>query len=89
MKIETQQMIMVSDPEGFITKKEIARRLRRPVRTIEKWQATGILPFYKCGRTVLFRWPDVEAHLTEHFRVCHPRICGEDGETKKANRRLG
>ena len=57
-------------PEGYVTKAEVARRLKKTVRTVENWQQRGILPFMKCGRSVLFKWSDVEAHLQKHFRVC-------------------
>ena len=56
--------------EGYITKSEVARRLKKTVRTIENWQAKGILPFYKAGRSVLFKWSDVEGHLRQNYRVC-------------------
>ena len=58
------------EPEGYITKEEVAKRLKKTVRTVENWQRRGILPFVKAGRSVLFKWADVEAHLQEHFRVC-------------------
>jgi excisionase family DNA binding protein len=32
--------------------------------------AEGIIPFYKLGRTVLFKWSEVDAHIQAHFRVC-------------------
>lgn len=56
--------------EGYLTKQEVARRLKKTVRTIENWQARGIIPFIKAGRSVLFNWPDVQAHLQRNFRVC-------------------
>ena len=58
------------EPEGYITKCEVARRLKKTERTIEHWQRKGILPFVKAGRSVLFKWSDVEAHLQQNFRVC-------------------
>ncbi len=57
--------------EGYITKQEVARRLKKTVRTVENWQRRGYIPFIKAGRSVLFDWPDVEAHLQKNFRVCH------------------
>ncbi len=59
-----------SEPEGFITKEEVAKRLKKTVRTVENWQRKGILPFVKAERSVLFRWSDVVAHLEGNFRVC-------------------
>ena len=58
-------------PEGYITKEEVARRLKKTVRTVENWQRRGYIPFIKAGRSVLFNWVDVQGHLQKHFRVCH------------------
>ncbi len=58
------------EPEGYITKAEVAKRLKKTVRTVENWQRKGILPFIKAGRSVLFKWSDCEAHLQQYFRVC-------------------
>jgi excisionase family DNA binding protein len=63
-----------ADPqEPYITKKELADRLRKSARTVEKWQKQGVIPFYKLGRSVFYRWSEVQAHLGEHFRVCRLR----------------
>ncbi len=67
---QRQQSQVGNEPEGFITKEEVARRLKKTVRTVENWQRKGILPFVKADRSVLFRWADVVGHLEEHFRVC-------------------
>ena len=61
-------------PEGYITKKELARRLKKTVRTIEHWQRKGALPYVKVGQSVLFNWDDVQAHLQSNFGVCRPRL---------------
>lgn len=60
-------------PKEFITKDEVARRLRKTPRTIEKWQSTGVIPFIKIGTTVLYNWPDLGDHLQQHFRVIAPK----------------
>ena len=60
-------------PEGFIDKHEVARRLNKTVRTVDNWMKRGILPFYKLGRTVAFRWTDIEAHMQANYRVCRQR----------------
>lgn len=60
-------------PDEFITKDEVARRLRKTPRTIEKWQSTGVIPFIKIGTTVLYNWPDLGDHLQQHFRVVAPK----------------
>jgi len=60
-------------PEGFINKAEVARRLNKRVRTIDNWMKRGILPYYKLGRSVVFKWSEVEKHLQGNFRVCRLR----------------
>ena len=56
-------------PEGFIGKKEVARRLNKGVRTVDYWMERGILPYYKIGRSVEFKWSEVESHLAQTCRV--------------------
>ena len=70
MTKEATRLAPAPEPEGFITKDEVARRLKKTVRTVENWQAKGILPFYKCGQSVLFKWEEVEVHFEKHFRKC-------------------
>jgi excisionase family DNA binding protein len=59
--------------EEFITKVEVARRLKKQIRTIDNWMKAGLLPYYKIGRSVNFKWSEVEAHLGENCRVCRLR----------------
>lgn len=68
MEIATNSNNPNPAPEGYITKEEVARRLKKTVRTVENWQRRGILPFVKAGRSVLFKWSDIEAHLQQNFR---------------------
>lgn len=56
-------------PEGYIDKHECARRLGRTVRSVDTYMAKGILPFYKLGRTVAFKWSEVDEHIKAHYRV--------------------
>ena len=56
--------------EGYIDKHEVARRIGKTVRTVDTWMAEGWIPFYKVGRTVCFRWSEVDQHIQAHFRVC-------------------
>ncbi len=56
--------------EEYITKDEVARRLKKTARTIENWQRRGYIPFVKAGKSVIYKWSDVEAHLQQNFRVC-------------------
>ena len=55
--------------EPFISKPEVARRLNKTIRTVDNWMSRGILPYYKIGRSVEFKWSDVESHLRQTCRV--------------------
>ena len=57
-------------PEGYIDKRRLAKQLGRTVRSIDTYMAKGIIPFYKLGRTVAFKWSEVDEHIKVHFRVC-------------------
>jgi excisionase family DNA binding protein len=56
-------------PDGFIGKPEVARRLNKTIRTVDNWMKRGLLPYYKIGRSVAFKWSDVETHLIANCRV--------------------
>ena len=56
--------------EKLLTKRDVAARLRKTTRTVETWMAIGHIPYYKIGRSVLFRWSDVESFLDANYRVC-------------------
>jgi hypothetical protein len=59
--------------EGYIVKNEVARRLQKTPRTVERWMREGIIPHIKVGKgsraTVLFSWPQIEAHLASRFGI--------------------
>lgn len=57
--------------EGYINKKEVARRLKKTARTVENWQRRGIIPFTKAGHSTLFNWQLVQRHLDSHYGVNH------------------
>ena len=57
-------------PEGFINKAEVAKRLNKKLRTVDNWMKRGLLPYFKIGRSVTFKWSDVEAHLAQNCRIC-------------------
>lgn len=59
-------------PEAFIGKPEVASRLQKTLRSVDNWMQLGILPYYKVGRSVLFKWSEVEAHLALNCRVTRP-----------------
>ena len=53
---------------GYLTKTEVAGRLRKSKRTIDEWGSKGILPYIKIRRSVLFKWPDVVQALQKFER---------------------
>jgi excisionase family DNA binding protein len=69
----TEESAPANPAQEYLNKTEVAARLRKTVRTIDNWMARGILPYYKIGRTVSFRWSDVEGHMRENYRVCQRR----------------
>ena len=70
MTSEETEKVAGETAEGFINKIEVARRLHKKVRTIDNWMRRGILPYYKIGRSVSFRWSEVANHLGQTCRVC-------------------
>lgn len=63
----------VENPEPFLTKTEMGKRLGICQRTIDDWMKRGLLPYYKVGRSVRFKWSEVEHHLSETCRVSRRR----------------
>ncbi len=57
-------------PEPLINKAEVAKRLGRTVRCVDNWMQRGLIPYLKIGRSVSFKWSDVESHLAATCRVC-------------------
>jgi len=49
----------------LINKKELAQRLGVCERSVDNWRKSHKLPFIKLGRCIRFRWPDVDARLSE------------------------
>jgi len=68
-KAEMPAAAQTVQPEGFIDKPEVARRLNKTIRTVDNWMQLGLLPYYKIGRSVVFKWSDVETHLAQTCRV--------------------
>lgn len=70
--IETPiQGVPVSAPvEPFIDKPEVGKRLAMRPRTVDDWMKRGLLPYYKVGRSVRFKWSEIETHLGQTCRVC-------------------
>ncbi|MBI1178729.1 hypothetical protein GC207_14950 [bacterium] len=76
--------------EKFISKRIVARRLGKTVRTIDSWMQRRLVPYYKIGHTVSFRWSEVAAQL-EKLRVASlviiPQAKRRTGKKRKAKRR--
>jgi hypothetical protein len=56
-------------PEGYITKLEVAQRLKKGVRTVDRWRVVGLIPYHKMGKFVYFKWEEVEKQLAELTKV--------------------
>jgi hypothetical protein len=52
-----------SGQEEFISREELARRLKKSIRTIANWQRRRIIPFVKIENSTWFNWLDVQNHL--------------------------
>lgn len=71
-RTNTKYMIEETQIEGFIGKAEVARRLGKTTRTVDAWMKSGILPYYKPSRCVLFRWSDIEEQIVRNHRARRP-----------------
>jgi excisionase family DNA binding protein len=56
------------DNLNMVRREKVPAVLPVSLRTIGEWQRKGILPFYKVGRTVMFKLSDLETALAK-FRV--------------------
>ena len=54
--------------DEILDKREIAKRMRKSIRTIDAWMKAKKLPYMKVGKTVLFRWSAILEKL-DSFRV--------------------
>jgi hypothetical protein len=52
--------------DALLTKRELAPKLKRSVRTVDVWMQQGKLPYMKLNKTVLFRWRDVLEKLSDY-----------------------
>lgn len=64
-----QPVTVAENPSEFITKREVANRIKKSTRTVEIWSRLGIIPHLKIGRSVLFSWPDVQAQLRSRYGI--------------------
>jgi len=63
-----EKRVTDSASDDFDTIKTLAPKLHRSPRTIQAWMKEGKLPYFKIGKSVLFRWGDVLEKLNA-FRV--------------------
>ena len=68
-KPNPQPSITTAKVDEYISKKEVARRLGQDERTVNNWMRSGLLPYFKIGRTVRFKWSEVESFFDQHCRV--------------------
>ena len=59
----------VKVPAGYINKEDVAERLQKGVRTVDRWRRDGLIPWHKMGKFVYFKWEEVEKHLAEITKV--------------------
>ncbi len=57
---------ILSNEDGFLTKRELSLRLKKTPRCIETWMRRRYLPYIKVGHSVFFRWNDVLAALKRY-----------------------
>lgn len=60
--------------EPFIDKNEVAIRLNRTVRAVEKMMKARQIPFYKFDAHAAFRWSEIQSALAESSRFSHQTI---------------
>ena len=65
----TQAAGASDEPEVYINKVEVARRLNCGLRSVDSFMSRGIVPFYKVSKRVLFRWSEVAGALERNCRV--------------------
>ena len=68
-QVETQRREGEFAFEPYIDKREVARRMGRGVRAVESMMRRGMIPYYKLGYRVAFRWSEIQSHLAETCRV--------------------
>ena len=57
------------DTESFITRAELAARLGKHLRSVSLLMKRRVIPYYKIGRNVRFKWSEVEAQVQKRCKV--------------------
>ncbi len=70
--------------DHYITKFEVAERLKVTTRTVEAWTARKWIPFLKVGRTVRFHWPTLLEALNVQPQTTEPaaKTVGAEANTR-------
>ncbi|MCP5525161.1 MAG: helix-turn-helix domain-containing protein [Verrucomicrobiales bacterium] len=55
--------------EPFLDRQEVARRFQIGSRDLAEWLKNGVLPHFRIGGKIRFRWSEIEDHLNRHCRV--------------------
>jgi excisionase family DNA binding protein len=55
--------------EPYVDKHEVARRMGCTTRTVDNMMRRRMIPFYKLGYRVAFRWSEIQNHLAQTCRV--------------------
>ena len=53
--------------EMLLSEDEVARLFRVTVRTVERWRIDGLLSYRRIGRTIRFKWADLDDALDNRF----------------------
>lgn len=60
--------------KNFLSTAEVADMLGISPATLRKWRATDTGPrFYKFNRSVFYKRKDIEAWISEHYRLVEPK----------------
>ena len=66
MKIRTITELQNDD---FLNQEELAKLLKKSVRTLQNWRKSGILPSKRMGNSIFFHWGTVKkALMSDDFK---------------------
>jgi len=64
---------VLSSPEGWVRKKDVAKHLSVSLRTVDNWIRKGYLPHVRLGyRKIFFKLSDVDESLKRRFQRNSP-----------------
>ena len=68
-RLMSTEVAGVSDSGCYVNKARVADKFGVTVRTVDDWMRRGLLTYYKIGRTVRFKFEDLDEHLRRTCRV--------------------